>query len=80
MVASIAAAKESEKRKIEATGIKLTSLSGAMAAKAETDELAKFKYANLKTSNMAAWENIRDFFGIDEDFPFEYLYYQKTET
>ena len=29
---------------------------------------------------MEAWENIQEFFGIDEEFPFEYLYYQKTET
>ena len=51
-----------------------------MAAKAEEDELKKFKYANLKASNMTAWENIRDFYGIDDDFPFDHLYCQKTET
>ena len=28
---------------------------------------------------MEAWEHIQEFFGIDEDFPYEYLYYQKTE-
>ena len=78
--ASIQEAKDKEKRRIEASGIKLTSLSGAMAVKAEEDEVAKFKYANLKNSNMSAWENIQEFFGIDEDFTYEYLYYQKTET
>ena len=58
----------------------MTSLSDAMAKKADADELEKFKYANLKANNMEAWDNIRDFYGIDDDFPFEYLYYQKTET
>lgn len=32
-------------------------------------------YANLKQKNVAAWENTRDFYGISEEFPFEYLYY-----
>jgi len=50
--ASVAEAKEKEKRRIESTGIKLTSLSSAMAAKAESDELKKFKFANLKAHNM----------------------------
>lgn len=78
--ASIQEAKDKEKRRIEASGIKLTSLSGAMAVKAEEDEAKKFMYANVKTSNMSAWENIQEFFGIDEEFAYEYLYYQKTET
>jgi len=56
--ASISEAKLNEKKRIEATGIKLTSLSGAMAAKAEADELSKFKFANLKANNMEAWEHI----------------------
>ena len=28
---------------------------------------------------MEAWEHIQEFFGIDELFPSQYLYYQKTE-
>ncbi len=58
----------------------MTSLSGAFAAKAEADEQTKFRYANLSKQKIADWENIKEFFGIDEEFPFEYLYYQKTET
>ena len=46
-----------------------------MAAKAEEDEQKKFIFANLQKKNMDAWENIQEFFGIDEDFPMEYLYY-----
>ena len=53
----------------------MTNLSDAFAAKAEEDELKKFKYANLKATNMELWENIQEFYGIDDDFPFEYLYY-----
>ena len=49
-------------------------MSGDIAAKSETEKFSNFRYANVKTSNMVAWENIRDFYGIDEDFPFEYLY------
>ena len=49
--ASVAQAKEKEKKRIESTGIKMVSLSAAMAAKAETDELEKFKYANLQAHN-----------------------------
>ena len=78
--ASITKAKDEEKKRIEASGIKLTSLSAAFAAKAEIDEQTKFRYANLSKQKMEDWENIKEFFGIDEEFPFEYLYYQKTET
>ena len=77
--ASVAEAKVREKKSIEATGIKLTSLSAAMAEKAEEEEHKKFLFANLKDKNIAAWENTREFYGISEDFPYEYLYYQKTE-
>lgn len=55
-------------------------MSAAFAEKAAKEETEKFKYANLKVSNLQAWENIQEFYGIGEDFPFEYLYYQKTET
>ncbi len=65
---------------MEASGVKLTSLSGAFAAKAEEDEQTKFRYANLSKQKMDDWQNIQEFFGIDDEFPFEYLYYQKTET
>ena len=78
--ASVAQAKENEKRRKDNLGIKLTSLSAAMAAKAAEDELKKFKFANLKDHNVGAWNNIKEFFGIDDDFPYEYLYYQKTES
>ena len=78
--ASVAQAKENEKRRKDNLGIKLTSLSAAMAAKAAEDELKKFKFDNLKDHNVGAWNNIKEFFGIDDDFPYEYLYYQKTES
>ena len=51
-----------------------------MKAKAEEDEAKKFTFANLKDTNFDAWEHIQQFFGIDDDFPYEYLYYQKTEN
>ena len=80
LLASIAEAKQREKTRIEESGIKLTSLSAAMKAKAEEDETKKFTFANLKDTNSEAWEHIQEFFGIDDDFPYEYLYYQKTEN
>ena len=51
-----------------------------MKAKAEEDEAKKFTFANLKDTNFDAWEHIQQFFGIDDDFPYEFLYYQKTEN
>ena len=51
-----------------------------MKAKAEEDEVKKFTFANLKDTNFDAWEHIQQFFGIDDDFPYEFLYYQKTEN
>lgn len=73
--ASVAEAKFRDLKNIEATGVKMTSLSAAMAEKAVQEENKKFMYANLKEKNISAWGNMREFYGISEDFPFEYLYY-----
>ena len=59
--ATIAQARQNEitaKQEIEASGIKLTSLSKAKAIKAEEEEQKKFIFANLKDKNMEAWEHI----------------------
>lgn len=48
--------------------------------KAAKEESEKFMYANLKETNLEAWTHIREFFGVGDEFPFEYLYYQKTES
>ena len=73
--ASMAEAKASQQKRIEASGIKLTNLSAAMAQKAEEEESKKFAYANLRQENEEAWLHIQEFFGIDDDFPCEYLYF-----
>ena len=39
----------------------------------------KFIFANLLSKNEKAWKNIRQFYGINDEFPAEYLYFQKTE-
>ena len=53
--ASVSEAKQNEKQRIEASGIKLTNLSAAFAEKAAKEESEKFRYANLKESNLEAW-------------------------
>ena len=34
----------------------------------------------MQEHNQEAWQNISEFYGIDDDFSYEYLYYQKTES
>ena len=39
----------------------------------------EFPFANLMMKKPDAWENLQDFYGIADDFPYEYLYFQQTE-
>ena len=52
------------------------SLTHEKAKRDQEKEDQDFPFANLVTKKPDAWENLKDFYGISDDFPYEYLYYQ----
>ncbi len=51
-------------------------MSAEMAAKKEEE----FTFAKLLDKKFEVWANIQEFYGINSDFPSEYLFYQKDTT
>lgn len=51
-------------------------MSAEMAAKKEEE----FTFAKLLDTKFEVWANIQEFYGINSDFPSEYLFYQKDTT
>ena len=39
-----------------------------------------FTYARLMDTKIDVWANLQEFYGINSDFPSEYLFYQKETT
>ena len=60
-------------------GEPLVNLSEARKERDRKREIEKFTYGNLIERNPKAWQNIQSFFGIDDDFPQDHLYFQLTE-
>ena len=68
---------ESKIKEMQDDGIKRGSLSQAKARLDEERELKGFVYANVFNTKPELWEQIAEFYGIDEGFPCEYLYVQQ---
>lgn len=67
------AEEESRKRKA-AVGIQ----SGQMSAQLEAKKEESFAYASLRDTKLDVWANLQEFYGINSEFPSEYLFYQKN--
>ena len=67
------AEEESRKRKA-AVGIQ----SGQMSAQLEAKKEESFAYASLRDTKLEVWANLQEFYGINSEFPSEYLFYQKN--
>jgi hypothetical protein len=73
-MAVIEQAEEEARRKKEATGVKFGQMSVELAAKKEE----AFTFARLNETRPEVWANIAAFYGIREDFPSDFLFYQKN--
>ena len=55
------------------------SLTKEKAKRDQQKEDTEFPFANLMAKKSDAWESLQEFYGISDDFPYEYLYFQQTE-
>jgi hypothetical protein len=51
---------------------------GHMSAQMEAKKEESFTYAKLVDSKFEAWANLQEFYGINSNFPSEFLFYQKN--
>ena len=65
--------------KMQGEGEGVVNLSEARKERDKKREDEEFVYGNLKEKNQKGWDNIQEFYGIDDSFPCDYLYFQKTE-
>ncbi len=49
-----------------------------MSAQLEAKKEENFSYASLMDTKLEVWANLQEFYGINSDFPSEYLFYQKN--
>jgi len=68
-------AKKREEEEVKASGIEVGSLSEQRALMAEKKEDEEFPFANLLMKKKAEWDELAAFYGIDDVFPCEYLYF-----
>lgn len=74
IMALIEQAEEEARRKKEASGVQFGQMSAELAAKKEE----AFTFARLNDTRAEVWANIAAFYGIREDFPSDFLFYQKN--
>lgn len=49
-----------------------------MSSQLEAKKEESFSYASVMDTKLEVWANLQDFYGINSDFPSEYLFYQKN--
>ena len=79
LVKMLTEAKAKDKAADEASGIKCLNLSEQKLIYQKKIEFERFPFANLMEKQPSAWTQLQTFYGINEDFPIDNLYY-KHET
>ena len=49
-----------------------------MSAQMEAKKEESFTYAKLVDTKFEVWANLQEFYGINSDFPSEFMFYQKN--